>query len=175
MDQKNIIDFLNKEREYHSSHPHEVFTKFFYSMGASLAAVLSALYFSGKVVKAELSKFVNDLPVECILMLFLLGHVSIIVGLLEHSFLHQQQRKKIEDVINHIFANYENFNYQDFWKKFGSTKLRSLGNKTLKTATPLITSEPDTRPNLTFHDRKIELGISLILIAYAMLIYYALK
>jgi hypothetical protein len=170
---KNLIDLLIKERDYHSSHPREAYYKFLYSLGASLAAVIVSVYFSGKSTKDELLDYINGMPINIILMLFLFGLISITIGFMEHGYLHKQQREKIEDALKDIFEHLDNFEYEAFWNKHSSNNLKLYFKYLLKKKTPLFTLEPDTRRYWNFHDRKLELGVILIFIGYAFMICHA--
>jgi hypothetical protein len=45
MEPKDLIDLLNKERDYHSKHPQEVNIKFIYTIGASITGIIISILF----------------------------------------------------------------------------------------------------------------------------------
>lgn len=166
-----LLELLNKDRDYHTTHPQSAFTTFLYALGASLASVVAAIYFSGNSTATEIQAFFSKVP-GFVFLFFLLGLGFILAGLAEHNLLHKQQRIRIEDAMEYILTNSEKFDYAYFWDRFKKQKLKFPGGS-LKVATPLFTVEPDTRKFWYFHDRKIEIGVLLIIIAYAILIYIA--
>ncbi|ELR69296.1 hypothetical protein C900_05180 [Fulvivirga imtechensis AK7] len=86
-------------------------------------------------------------------------------GLGEHTAIHTDQRKRIESAIEYlIVVKPEEFDFDTFWQKYGHIELKYSRRKRAKTSTNLIVAEPDTRNWLNYHDRKIELGIVVILI-----------
>jgi hypothetical protein len=103
-----------------------------------------------------------------------LGFAFVLFGLGEHYSLHFQQRIRIEKAINDIASHFNHFNYDAFIATHGLAHMHYFGSVYLNKPTPLFTNEPDTRSFWKFHDRKIELGILLILISYGYLIYCAL-
>lgn len=171
---QKLIDLLNKERDYHSSHPVEVYSKFLYTLGASLAAVITAIYFSSKLSKSDILKNIGNAPIGIALLLFLVGLIFLIYGFSEHNYIHKQQREKIEDALRNIFDNQETFKYDIFWKHHHENFLKVFFKVKMKKPTPLFTLEPDTRNYLNFHDRKIGLGAFLIVVAYGIMIYYGI-
>jgi hypothetical protein len=170
MEPKDLIDLLNKERNYHSKHPQEVNIKFIYTIGASITGIIISILFK-KSDLPDLTKTVILKPLE---ILFILGFTSIFLGLGEHYSLHFQQRIRIEKAINDIASQFNHFNYDAFIAAHGLAHMHYFGSIYLSKPTPLFTNEPDTRSFWKFHDRKIELGILLILISYGYLIYYVL-
>jgi len=169
---QKLIDLLNKERDYHSSHPVEVYSKFLYTLGASLAAMITAIYFSSKSSRGDILKNVSNIPIGMVLLFFLAGLAFLLFGFAEHSYIHKQQREKIEDALRNIFDYQETFKYPIFWKNYKQHSLKVFFKVEMQKPTPLFTLEPDTRNYLNFHDRKIDLGAFLITIAYAIMIYY---
>ena len=172
MEIDKLIDLLNKEREYHTSHPNKVYTSVLTSIGTSLAAVVVGIYFSGKTSKSELHNYLEHINAPLVLILFGLGLLLLFIGIMEHSYLHRQQREKIENSLNEILNHTGNFDNEDFWKRHKSHRLETILGIQLTHSTPLITCEPDTR-SFWFHDRKFDLGGILIMIAYAILIGHA--
>ena len=173
MEASMLIDLLNKERDYHSKHPFDVAVKFLYALGGSLAAVVSSLYFTEK---ADYVKIILIYSIPwlgwLVLFLFSLAIFFIFWGLNEHTQLHTQQRKRIEVALNDILLNYNTFNFDAFWEKHKEQNLE-LRKKRLRHPTPLITLEPDIRSHWRYHDRKIELGIILLVTVYTVLIIAA--
>jgi hypothetical protein len=170
MEPKELIDLLNKERDYHSKHPQDVNIKFIYTIGASITGIIISILFK----KLELSDFTKTLMLNPLEILFVLGFASVFFGLGEHYSLHFQQRIRIEKAINDIASHFSHFNYDAFIAAHGFVHMHYFGSIYLSKATPLFTNEPDTRSFWKFHDRKIELGVLLILISYGYLIYYFL-
>lgn len=172
MDKISLIELLTKERDFHAAHPHQVNTKFMYGLGTSLASVVAGIYFSG-TEKSELDELFARVSMFIVLFLFVLGLIIVIIGLAEHANLHKQQRRRIEAAIQDILAKGEKFKYDEFWQEYQSHRLKYFNRRVLKIPTPLFAVEPDTRGFWSFHDRKIELGALIMVIAYGILIYQA--
>lgn len=169
-----LIKLLIDDRNHHFSHPHEVSVKFMYSFGGTITTILIAFFVKGNII--GFIKFLEGENDLCFLVIssvvILIGYMVIYWGISEHSTLHKNQRKRLEKAINELIAaDPKTYNFDDFWKKFGKTKLQYSKSKKSSEATALIVAEPDARKWLHYHDRKIELGAMIILLGVSGILY----
>lgn len=161
-----LIKILMQDRNHHFSHPHEVAVKFFYSLGGTITTILISFFIKNKEIP-NLKEFVlcNSVTFGFFSVVIIVGYAMIFWGLSEHTTIHTNQRKRIESAINYLVSSKsEEFDFDEFWQKYGHMKLKYSRKKKAKTSTNLIVAEPDTRNWFNYHDRKIELGIVVILI-----------
>jgi hypothetical protein len=167
-----LIKILITDRDHHFSHPHDVSVKFFYSLGGTISTILIAFF-----IKNSESSNLKDLISENLKIFGLfgitivLGYILIFWGLSEHTTIHTEQRKRIESAIEYLVATKpEEFDFNIFWEKYGHKKLKYNKRKKSRNSTKLIVAEPDMRNWLSYHDRKVELGIVFIFIGVIGLI-----
>ncbi len=161
-----LIKILMQDRNHHFSHPHEVAVKFYYSLGGTITTLLISFFIKNNEIP-DLKNFISEEARNFGFygIMIIIGYMMIFWGLNEHTALHTNQRKRIEAAIAYLIAvKPEEFKFDIFWEKYGVVKLKYNGRNTSKTVTNLLVAEPDTRSWLRYHDRKIELGIGIILI-----------
>ncbi|MDC6365744.1 MULTISPECIES: hypothetical protein [Flavobacteriaceae] len=160
-----LVKILIDDRNHHFSHPHNVAVKFFYSFGGTISTVLIALFLKNQI--PLLKDAVSNSPQWFMIfgILTIIGYIPIFWGLVEHTTLHMNQRKRVESAIEYLVkVKPEEFDFNLFWIEFGRANLEYRSSKKSKNSTNLIVAEPDSRNWLNYHDRKIELGILMILI-----------
>jgi len=161
-----LIKILIQDRNHHFSHPHDVAVKFLYSIGGTITTIIIAFFIKNKGIP-NLKEFTPDKLENFGLfgILIILGYALIFWGLGEHTTIHRNQRKRIELAIEYlIVVKPEEFDFDIFWQKYGNLKLKYNKRREAKITTSLIVAEPDARKWISYHDRKIELGIAIILI-----------
>ncbi|MDH5366700.1 MAG: hypothetical protein OEW67_06920 [Cyclobacteriaceae bacterium] len=161
-----LIKLLINDRNHHFSHPHEVSLKFWYSIGGTITTLVVALLFKNNNFE-NIKCFITN-NICCLAPLFtviLIGYAIIFWGLSEHTSLHTHQRIRLEEAIQYLLVTKpEDFNYDKFISKYSLLKLKFNKKHKSNSATFLLVAEPDTRTWIKYHDRKIELGIMLILL-----------
>lgn len=169
LSKKDLLDLLVKDRNYHFEHPNQVNNKLVYSLGGSLSTIMIGL-----VIKKGEKAFEVVLEQNHWIMIGLigLGYTVMIWGLAEHTLLHFNQRKVLQKAIHYILSG---GTYQGFIDQFAENHLAYMRKKRLKVATKIFDIEPDTRPFWRYHDRKIELGIILVIFGVLGLLYFLLK
>ncbi len=169
MNRIDLMRILIDDRNYHFEHPHSVNLKFFYSAGGTLSALIIALIYKSDNLESVTKLLNADALYFGILCI---GYLMVIIGLIEHMTLHKEQRKQLERAINYCFACDNNtFKYEEFVAKFSKKKHKYFFLLTSKVDSSLFDIEPDNRNEIFFHDRKIELGIVLIILSLIKLIY----
>ena len=92
-------------------------------------------------------------------------------GIGEHTAIHTDQRKRIESAIEYLIAvDPDEFDFNVFWQKYGHIRLKYNSRRKAKATTGLVVAEPDSRNWFNYHDRKIELGIVIILTGVIVLL-----
>ncbi|MGL1888479.1 MAG: hypothetical protein OCD76_18325 [Reichenbachiella sp.] len=160
-----LIKILVQDRDHHFSHPHDVTVKFLYSIGGTITTILIAFFIKDKIT--GLKEIIADYSWDFVFfgLLIIVGYAMISWGLGEHTAMHTDQRRRIESAIEYlIVVKPDAFDFDSFWSKYGQVRLKYNGKKKATIPTSLIVAEPDTRNWLNYHDRKIELGILIILI-----------
>ena len=160
-----LIKILLQDRNHHFTHPHDVAIKHFYALGGTITTLSVALFVKSEI--SDVKELISKEPVVFGLLgiLIIIGYTLIIWGLAEHSTIHNNQRKRIESAIEYlVMAKPETYEFDKFWQRYGNLELKYNQRKKSKVATKLIVAEPDVRGWFHFHDRKIELGILMILI-----------
>lgn len=169
IEKTELIKFLLTERDYHSNHPSETSTRFWYTLGATLTTIIAGLVFKDKI--DLLNVFVNSnlsLFYISITSIFL-GYMFLILALNEHTKIHKLQCERIEAAIDYLLDCENKYSFQDFWTKFGKTHF-SINLKTDKKVF-LFTKEPDTRKGLRFHNAKIGIGSFFIVLGVVIIVY----
>ena len=157
-----LIKILMQDRDHHFSHPHDVGVKLFYSLYGTVTTILIAFFIKNKEISDFISNHSGTFGLFGIMII--VGYVMIFWGLGEHTAMHTDQRKRIESAIEYLVAvKPDKFDFDIFWQEYGHIKLKYSRRKKSKTSTNLIVAEPDTRNWFNYHDRKIELGIVIIL------------
>lgn len=169
MEKNELLKILIAERDYHATHPAEVNNKFIYSLGATLTTIIAGFIFKDKI--ENLDQIINSCFFPFIIILIVAGYCLIFFAIAEHSKFHKLQLNRLEEAIEYIIKPNKLFSLDTFWELYGEKLNSKKRNYTVK----LIAKEPDTRSGLRFHDRKIELGIYLILIGVIPLIYLLIK
>ncbi|MDO5970020.1 hypothetical protein Q4Q35_09380 [Flavivirga aquimarina] len=165
-----LIKLLIEESNLHFNHPSEVARKVIFSLGTVLTTIVATTIFSNVndsdfVLKTifHTSKF------KIVLAFVFVDYLFILWGLNEHTKIHSEQRKRHQNAIDYLMS-VDNYDESNFWKTFGKNRLRYYWNLKMERPSLLFTAEPDTRGFLGFYDRKIELGIILILTRFIMLL-----
>lgn len=161
-----LIKLLLSEREYHSSHPSEASSKFWYSLGTTLTLLVTGLILSDKV--DALLLLIDSNIFYFALSMILLGHVCLIIALLEHNKAHKLQCERIEEAIHYLFKNKVKDNFRHFWIQYG--KAHFSINEPSDKKVLLFAKEPDTREGFKYHDTKIILGAILISFGIVLMI-----
>jgi hypothetical protein len=166
MKKEELLKMLIDEREYHSTHPIEVRTSFIYSLGATLTTIIAGFLFKGN--NEKLKEIINShFFLGAGIFLIIIGYIIIFFAIAEHSKFHKLQLDRLENAIEYLMDPRINYTYEDFWGNFGE-KLRDKNSNEYHVK--LIAKEPDVRPGIHFHDRKIEIGVYTILSGALILI-----
>ncbi len=155
-----LVTILLAERDYHSSHPHEVAIQLNYWIAGAILTVFAALFLKKDALGAFrifLSK--NKRIVFTLTATILGGWILLQIGLSEHTNLHRAQRDRLESAVRDLVTE-EEFQSAAFWKKHSELSFFPDTE-----ATFLIAREPDKRTFWSYHDRKIELGGFLIMVS----------
>lgn len=168
---KDLLDLLTKDRNYHFEHPNHVNNRVIYSLGGTLTTITVGL-----LIKSGDKQFAFQFLGDNLAWIVLIGvgYLFITWGLIEHTTMHFQQRKVLQKAI-HFLIEKEHLDYKEFLNKFSENHLLYFGKSKLKVATKLFDIEPDNRKFLSYHDRKIELGISIVLVGVISILYALIR
>jgi len=171
MEKNDLLKILLQEREHHTSHPAEVSAKFIYTLGATLTTLVAGFIFKDKleIVKSMVSEQLVFIPA---ISLIVIGYILIGFAISEHTKFHKLQLRRMEDAIEYIMKPANSYSYEVFWERFGE-KLN--GKNSIAYDVKLIAKEPDVRKGLHFHDRKVDLGVCLILVGVSLVMYLVIK
>lgn len=162
----DVLKVLLAERDFHSSHPFDVATKFHYFMGGVVFSLVGSFFLKPEASNV-LTPFWEQKRMRVFTCAFLMicGYTSIMVGLQEHNLFHQKQQIRLERAVESLLID-EQIKLPEFWKSHGYKRLARQSDP----ETFLIEKEPDKRGFFRFHDRKIELGGLLMTLGLIVLI-----
>ncbi|NAS30667.1 hypothetical protein GTQ40_06765 [Flavobacteriaceae bacterium R38] len=166
-----LINLLVEERNLHFNHPSEISRRVIFSLGTVITTLIAS------IITKEISdngtfdpsNYLNHCYFKWFISCIILGYSFILWGLVEHTTIHANQRKRIQEAINYLVKS-NNVNMDVFWDTFGYRHLKYLGNLKMNKPSELFMSEPDTRGFWGFHDRKIEFGILMVLLGFIILL-----
>mgnify|MGYP001800318609 CR=1 FL=1 len=100
-----LIKLLIGDRNLHFNHPLEVALIFLYSIGGTLTTVLVALLIKNGKLEGLVKLLLSDTNLPYLILsgvIIGIGYIFIFWGLSEHTQLHANQRKRIEEAIEYL-------------------------------------------------------------------------
>lgn len=165
-----LVKILLQEREFHSTHPHEVAVKFHYWVGGAILTLFGS-YFLKREATQGMSSIWAQRKASVIwsgIGVFV-GYALVLWGLGEHDFYHVSQQRRLEVAIQELLVIGGTVP-PSFWEQHGQVVFDGAGSPT-----PLIAYEPDKRSALFFHDLKIRAGGIMMSLSIIFLVYLSVS
>ncbi len=173
MTRTDLIKLLLTERDYHASHPVDIASKFWYTLGGTVTTVIAGLVFKDQIgiLKTCIDRY--ECALLIVLLLIAIGYSLIVWAIFEHTRIHKFQLNRLEQAIEDLCRDKSDDVKDTFWSQ--QEHILFATNRPKDSHVRLFTKEPDTRTGWYFHDRKIEAGILFLLMGVILLIVCLLK